>query len=796
MKKVRLLLSLLAAFIGLSGYAEKIQTTPIQDGSAITEGYYAIRLNKKTGAATDRFNYIYTSGSQVQWKKIATADVDENYIWKLSSTGEGTFSLKHIATQTYISAKGAPSSSGGLSVVQSATPNNNFKIKYLGKSEDAENAGEHQYQITDGNIILHCEYSGNNEGNGVSYPGELNTASGWCFEKIDAAKGKALDQQFTEQTSLITITKTDDKGVVFSSFIKSWKKGEEFTFEKDLIAYTFNSVSLDGTVTDAASFTPTGNQHTVEYKYTYKMPFISNDINGSFPKGTHWYLLKIRGNKFVKYDAANATQVPADGQKGFGDEFWWTFSGDYANGIKIYNKAAGPNKVLTAENSGKPFVGELKEGRNEKWTLYPTDLFADANGFFLSQSGKTDKINDVGGSGILDFWSGADQGSTFTLVSIENELAPFSNYAPENLFAVGTLKEEHRNTFQQNFEAKTPEGLRAIIELAKAENYISLTDNGYYRLLSFARNNSQYSMTAEGDHKLYGKESKNNNASQIWKFVPAGENSYKLTAQNIYIKDATQSTHTESGNASEAQVYKVSPSGSTAASAALYTFRGSNQELHLDAALKIVGWNHTSGDRSDASTWMIVPAEVIEVEVSEAGYATANFPFAVKVSNDVTAYTGIVDKEKKELSLNKIASGIVPANTPVILKADKGTYALNIVDSEDTAPAGNDLEGTLFGQTIDKAVNAYILGNVEGKVGFYQMSDGDRAIAGNKAYLVLPEMSQIRSIIIGGPTTGIEDTVAEGAEAEEYYDLQGRRVMNPTKGIYVTKSGKKVVFNK
>lgn len=57
-------------------------------------------------------------------------------------------------------------------------------------------------------------------------------------------------------------------------------------------------------------------------------------------------------------------------------------------------------------------------------------------------------------------------------------------------------------------------------------------------------------------------------------------------------------------------------------------------------------------------------------------------------------------------------------------------------------------------------------------------------------------MSGVRSITIGGPTTGIEDTVTEGVTAEEYYDLQGRRVLNPVKGIYVTKSGKKVIFNK
>ena len=89
------------------------------------------------------------------------------------------------------------------------------------------------------------------------------------------------------------------------------------------------------------------------------------------------------------------------------------------------------------------------------------------------------------------------------------------------------------------------------------------------------------------------------------------------------------------------------------------------------------------------------------------------------------------------------------------------------------------------------------MGNNEGAVGFYQMNEEDRTLSSNKAYLVLPaSASHVRSITIGGPTTGIEDTVAEDAQAEEYYDLQGRRVKNPTKGIYVTKSGKKVLFCK
>lgn len=43
--------------------------------------------------------------------------------------------------------------------------------------------------------------------------------------------------------------------------------------------------------------------------------------------------------------------------------------------------------------------------------------------------------------------------------------------------------------------------------------------------------------------------------------------------------------------------------------------------------------------------------------------------------------------------------------------------------------------------------------------------------------------------------TGINNaTVANGSEkAVRYYDLQGRRVLNPTKGLFITNTGKKVI---
>lgn len=178
-------------------------------------------------------------------------------------------------------------------------------------------------------------------------------------------------------------------------------------------------------------------------------------------------------------------------------------------------------------------------------------------------------------------------------------------------------------------------------------------------------------------------------------------------------------------------------------------------------------------------------------------YATIAAPVALNIPAGVKAYTVTVD-EAKETAILEEVTDIIPAGVAVVLKKENAADNFSFTfAAEGTTSNANSLVGVYADTEIGSDINAYILGNGTQGIGFYQMNADDRTLGANKAYLALPaSMSGVRSITIGGPTTGIEDTVTEGAQAEEYYDLQGRRVMNPTKGIYVTKSGKKVIFNK
>ena len=211
-------------------------------------------------------------------------------------------------------------------------------------------------------------------------------------------------------------------------------------------------------------------------------------------------------------------------------------------------------------------------------------------------------------------------------------------------------------------------------------------------------------------------------------------------------------------------------------------------------------WTKTYNQKAECA-WIIEEVTDAELqltrEIGNTGYATLAAPVTLNIPAGVKAYTVTVD-EAQETAILEEVSEVIPAGTAVVLKKEGTESSFDFTYApEGSTENSNSLVGVYKTTNITTDINAYILGNGSEGIGFYQMSADDRTLGSNKAYLELPaSMSHIRSITIGGPTTGIEDTVAEGAEAEEYYDLQGRRVMNPVKGIYVTKSGKKVLFNK
>lgn len=201
---------------------------------------------------------------------------------------------------------------------------------------------------------------------------------------------------------------------------------------------------------------------------------------------------------------------------------------------------------------------------------------------------------------------------------------------------------------------------------------------------------------------------------------------------------------------------------------------------------------------ADAWTLEEVNDEASQPKITKqmtAQYATVAAPVALNIPADVKAYTVKVDGEVAKLT--EITGGVIPAGVAAVIeKTGAGeSYEFTFAPSGSTANA-NDLQGVYVETTIPDENNAYVLAKGTKGVGFYLLSETERVLGANKAYLSVPnDAAGVKAFVLDlGDLTGINSTEVAGEEV--YYDLQGRRVLKPVKGIYVTKSGKKVFFTK
>lgn len=146
------------------------------------------------------------------------------------------------------------------------------------------------------------------------------------------------------------------------------------------------------------------------------------------------------------------------------------------------------------------------------------------------------------------------------------------------------------------------------------------------------------------------------------------------------------------------------------------------------------------------------------------------------------------------LTMNEISDGIVNQGKGVVLKGSASSIVLKEVTSASTDEdyGTNSLTGTDNG--VVNPGNAFALGySADNGVGFYKLTDTG-IIGANKAYLTYDGTLDTREFFTFGEANGIDATAIDHSPLtiDHYYDLQGRRVDHPTKGLYIV-NGRKVV---
>ena len=357
-----------------------------------------------------------------------------------------------------------------------------------------------------------------------------------------------------------------------------------------------------------------------------------------------------------------------------------------------------------------------------------------------------------------------------------------------------------------NDASATVESITAAIKAAKASAK-SVEADKYYMIQNantFDDDNLK-SIYENPDGQNIAWNTVTQSAAELWQLVPADNGEYLIKSANTgkYIRYESDGVCAKMGTAAD-RPFTLAPGADN------YTFglwcygtdRSDYSDMtpHTADGFGVIGGTNVleggyvstyKGNRFAA--WNLVEVSSVKLTVGEAGWATANFPFAVTLPTGVKAY--VVSAAANGVATLTEVTGTVPAQTPVLINAAATTYDLAI-SAEAAEPVSSKLlSGTLFATQVPDDTRAYILVNdATHGVGFYLMNNDDRTIGANKAYLIVDDAAapSFLSLKLDGGLTGIEGVESAGADAP-VYDLQGRRLPQvPEKGIYI-QNGKKIM---
>ena len=534
----------------------------------------------------------------------------------------------------------------------------------------------------------------------------------------------------------------------------------------------------------------------------------------------------------------------------------WCFE-QSGGGVKIFNKgkqqylySPGPNTgdKATFNATGTVYImGSESDGTFNLNTGTVNSYVGSHNSSVQISNGNTGQY--------LSAWKDAsshnDPGSTFTPTSVEDILtigsAAFDKTTPERSYTEnGVLK-------KGCYDAAAKASVREATTFAEMETRVNAAaanvspEEGAYYLIrnvncgAYKTNDDKekYLTTTEITCDTKGDVQASVNGQSIdlgvkrlggtsafvprlWKFVKTTDGKYNLlnVNTNSYVNVVPKGTDyiaqmLTKDNQGQKDAYEIyttddafkDPDHVTNDSTTMFVMSSTNATGNklLNAA---AGYNNNatgvatwSGNTDAGNYWQFIKVTEVPLTIAANDYTTLCLPFNVKLpeGSAVKAYYAST-AAGKVLKLEEITGGIIPANEGVILqntnKSEVANINLTIIADEATTLTGNKLKGVTAKREGYAVKSNYVLAEGNNGIGFYKANF--TAIPANKAYLPSENITNAQGVMMafsfGDEVTGIDNVNAAEAAAKKYYDLQGRRVLYPAKGIFVTEDGQKVLF--
>ena len=218
------------------------------------------------------------------------------------------------------------------------------------------------------------------------------------------------------------------------------------------------------------------------------------------------------------------------------------------------------------------------------------------------------------------------------------------------------------------------------------------------------------------------------------------------------------------------------------------TVKGKNKTLMVstDATSASFTLKNLSSKVMQVSKISIVPNQY-STTVQSYGWATFIAPAPVEFAAN-TAY--VVTDASVASGLTFAAVTQVPKDTPVLLKG-AGSKDITVIASA-AVPATNLL--SVSNGTFASGEYPYVLAK-DGEGACFKQWTGEASVLNGRVVLVLDESIAATSPVFAldpSETTAIESIKTKDVNGD-FYDLQGRKVAQPTKGLYIV-NGKKVII--
>ena len=648
-----------------------------------------------------------------------------------------------------------------------------------------------------------------------------------------------------EKTDLQIVYKVVEKtnGTVFSTAYGIAKSGDTYSYTAP--ANTSYYLTL---TKEPENKTITESNMTFEYEYTGTAPFNVGQ----------WYSLRIKhddrvlraiaeeNNLYVNTEPNSNLEAIANTYPNFLNALWRIE--ESGTGVKIYNKAVG--KYLQANGYSQSGISNRATFDNTG-TVFYVKSFNGGLGFYTG----SDYLNasctsSTGANTRLGVWNANGDGSTFYCEKTKDELlalgkTAFDNtpdvysYTSNNALIKGGIYSGNKSSAATTLDELFEIGAKVLSEVCPDPNvyylirnvnggelgrgsYTDATDgnktidpeNDRYKYLSTSHMTCNTNGQNVSDQTLKRVKGKSDLLPLLWKFVKVEGQDGQYYLQNANMKacvnfnvvptaanEVTQKTaFTFEATNTAYNNWQFYATNDGVSMFLMKTADGAKC-LNAQSGAKAEGVADYANHNADAGNyWQFVKVTDVPLTIAANDYTTLCLPFNVQLpeGSAVKAYYASA-AAGNVLNLTEI-TGIIPANQGVILqntnKSEVANINLTITAEEATTLTGNQLEGVTAKREGYAQKQNYVLADGNKGIGFYKANF--TAIPANKAYLPSENIMNAQGVMMafsfGNEVTGIDNVNAAAPAAKKYYDLQGRRVLYPAKGIFVTEDGQKVLF--